>query len=341
MVKNYYDILEVAPGVSKEEIKISFRKLVRKFHPDVNKSPEAEAIFKKINEAIEILGDDLKRLKYDHSMNFETKSYAEEKKSNVKADFKRADEKNEKHSETTQKEGPKRQTGKNFSEIFHQFFDEKNHEPKIKKIDGENIYMNLEITSKEAASGVIKKVNIMHSEQCPKCGGRKFINGARCTLCDGVGEKTNHKKVTITIPKNPKNGSVVRVAGEGKLGKFGGKNGDLLISVIVKHSDIFKIENGIAILELPLTPPEALLGSDVKIPTMSGFTIMKIPPQTNSGQKFRILNAGVLNQKTGTRGDLIVIAKIFVPQTPTIEEIRLYKELKNLDKADIRRDLFE
>lgn len=341
MSKSYYEILEIHTTASKEEIKVSFRQLVRKFHPDINKSPEAEMTFKKINEAFETLGDDVKRAKYNFSIgikeSFEKEVRAKEtkatdhensQKSNVKADF-------------SQKENSKNPHNTNFGEILHHFFEDKKGEraPKVKKINGDNILMTLELTGKEALEGTTKKVNIVHSELCPKCGGKKFINGAKCTICDGTGEKTIHKKVSIAIPKNPKNGSVIKIAHEGKPGKFGGKSGDLIITIKIKQLEIFKIEKGIATVVIPITPPEALLGCEIRIPTLGGTTMMKIPPQTNSGQQFNILNAGIMNPKTGVRGDLIVTVKIDVPQKPTLAELKLYRELMNMDSSEVRKEL--
>ncbi len=336
MTKTHYEILEISPYSNKEEIRLSFRKLVRTCHPDVNKEPEAEKLFKLLNEAMEILSDDVKRLKYDYSINLAPKPGSGTQKetpkaSNVKADFKK-------------KPAPK---NTNFGDILNGFFEEtkktqKNSasEEKIQKINGENITMTLEITSKEALEGTVKKINIVHTEQCTKCLGRKFINGTKCTLCGGSGDKIIHKKVSVTIPKNPKNGAVIKIANEGKLGKYGGKNGDLILTIKIKQLDIFKIEDGIALLEVPITPYEAMLGDNIKIPTLGAPTMMVIPPQTNSGQRFKILNAGIMNPKTGIRGDLVVVVRIEVPQKPTIEEIRNYKELKRLDASEIRKGLF-
>ncbi|MBR1977328.1 hypothetical protein IKA15_03520, partial [bacterium] len=209
------------------------------------------------------------------------------------------------------------------------------------KVDGENINTIVEITGKEAAEGITKKINILHNEPCPKCEGRKFANGSKCTHCEGTGEKSIHKKITITIPKNVKSGSKIKVKGEGKLGKFGGKCGDLILTIKVIQKNVFKHEGGITILEVPITPYEALLGASITIPTPTGNTIIKIPPQTNSGDKFKILNSQAGHAKGEKRSELLVIAKICSPQKPSIETIKKYKELKELDTEDVRKDLFE
>ena len=336
MAKTYYEILEVSPRAGKDEIRLSFRKLVRTCHPDINKEPDAEKLFKQLNEAIETLSDDVKRLKYDYSIGLTPKTSENIQKEAPKASSVKADFKKKNKSKSS-----------NFGEFLNGFFEEtkknkKNNVPeqKIDKIDGENILMALEITAKEAIEGAVKKINIVHTEQCPKCFGRKFVNGSKCTICAGSGDKIIHKKVSVTIPKNPKNGMVIKVENEGKLGKYGGKNGDLILTLKIKQLDIFKIENGVALLELPITPYEAMLGDSVKIPTLGESTMMTIPPQTNSGQRFKILNAGIMNPETGIRGDLVVIVRIEVPQKPTIEEIRTYKELKKLDTSEIRKGLF-
>ena len=221
----------------------------------------------------------------------------------------------------------------------NKFFEEKESKPRPTK--GENINMTIEITPKEAIDGVVKKINIVHSEKCPKCLGKKFANGTKCTNCDGSGEITIRKKVTVRIPKNPKQNSTLKIKNEGKLGKFGAESGDLILTIKIASKNVFKIENNRAKLELPITPWEAFLGSDILIPTMDGNVTMKIPPQTNSHDKFKITGGGPLNKKTGKREDLIVEIKIVTPQKPTIEEIRAYKEIKNLDGSKIRNELFE
>ena len=100
--------------------------------------------------------------------------------------------------------------------------------------------MTLEISTKEAIEGAIKKINIVHSEICPKCLGKKFANGAKCPKCDGVGEITIHKKVTVTIPKNPKPDSTLRIKNEGKFGKYGGESGDLILKIKIKMQYVQK-----------------------------------------------------------------------------------------------------
>ncbi len=330
-MENCYNILNIPTNASLEEIKSAYKKLVRKYHPDINKDAGAEEIFKKINMAFEILSDDVKRLQHDTLHGIIANARDEEKKPKKERQEEKQPEAKPKKEQTKKEEG---------------FFDKILKNKKYKKaedfkVDGENINTIVEITGKEAANGITKKINILHSEPCPKCEGRKFANGAKCSHCGGTGEKSIHKKITITIPKNVKSGSKIKVKGEGKLGKYGGKTGDLIIIIKVIQKNVFKFEGGVAILEVPITPYEALLGASITIPTPVGNTTIKIPPQTNSGDKFKILNSGIGNANTGKRSELIVIAKICSPQKPTIDIIKKYKELQELENEDVRKELFE
>ncbi|MBQ3101553.1 DnaJ domain-containing protein [bacterium] len=330
-MENCYKILNIPENANLEEIKSAYKKLVRKYHPDINKDERAEETFKKINMAFEILSDDIKRLQHDtlHGIIASARN-----------------DKKEENKEEIKEEKPKTKTQKEEIKKEESFFEKILKNKKYKKaedfkVNGENINTIVEITGKEATQGITKKINILHSEPCPKCEGRKFANGSKCTNCGGTGEKSIHKKITITIPKNVKSGSKIKVKGEGKLGKFGGKSGDLIITIKVIQKNIFKYEGGVAILEVPITPYEALLGASITIPTPAGNTTIKIPPQTNSGDKFKILNSGIPQTGSGKRSELIVIAKICSPQKPSIETIKKYKELQELDTEDVRKELFE
>ncbi len=329
-MENCYKILNIPENANLDEIKSAYKKLVRKYHPDINKEEGAEETFKKINMAFEILSDDIKRLQHDTLHGIIASARNEKKEENTK---------------TQEEEKPKpkaqRETKKDESFLEKILKNKKYKKAEDFKVDGDNINTIVEITGKEAIQGITKKINILHSEPCPKCEGRKFANGSKCTHCGGSGEKSIHKKITITIPKNVKSGSKIKVKGEGKLGKFGGKCGDLIITIKVIQKNIFKFEGGVAILEVPITPYEALLGASITIPTPAGNTTIKIPPQTNSGDKFKILNTGIGQAGSGKRSELVVIAKICSPQKPSIETIKKYKELQELDTEDVRKELFE
>ncbi len=333
-MENCYKILNIPENANLEEIKSAYKKLVRKYHPDINKEASAEETFKKINMAFEILSDEVKRLQHDTLHGIIASARKEEKKENEKT----WDEPKEENPKSSQKQAQAKKEEGFFEKILK---NKKHKKAEDFKVDGENIETIVEITGKEAAIGITKKVNILHSEPCPKCEGRKFANGATCTHCGGSGEKSIHKKITVTVPKNVKSGSKIKIKGEGKLGKFGGKTGDLVITIKVIQKNVFRMEGGVMILEVPITPYEALLGASITIPTPVGNTTIKIPPQTNSGDKFKILNSGASQNGNTKRSELVVIAKICSPQKPTIEVIKKYKELQELENEDVRKELFE
>jgi DnaJ-class molecular chaperone len=349
MGENLYEVLGVAQNAGKEEIKASYRKLVRKFHPDINQAPGAVERFKKITLAFKTLTDDIERLKYDNALGYVGHAGRKKAEKPKRPEAQGSSSGQEFFEEKPKKAGKKAEDAKPFQKIFQEFFEEKKQEKKqaqnadvTEKLDGENIYTNIIISSSEALKGAARKINIVHCEPCSKCEGRKFINGAKCALCEGSGEKTIHKKLSIKIPPNVKDGMKIRVANEGKAGKNGGKNGDLYLSVTVaKEQSIFETHENETLCTIPITPWEAALGANIQVPTPHGSVLMKIPPKTASGQRFKLVDNGTLNSKTGKNNDLIVIVNVEVPKDLNAEELELYEKLKKLDERNIRKDLLE
>ena len=230
-MKNYYDILEISPEATRDEIKSAFRAKARKYHPDVNHTLEAEILFKQVNLAAKTLLDDTMRSQYDFAYGFN------QKKKETKETCNSFEKKEEK------------KTYEDFTSSFYAYFRNKKKEKpqkNPKKINGQDIITHINITSSEAISGTSRKVNILTSEKCPKCFGSKFINGSKCTFCDGKGEKTQYKKINVKIPPNVRDGIKIRVKNEGEEGKFGGKNGDLYLVVHVEKNAAFKSLDGLA-----------------------------------------------------------------------------------------------
>jgi len=346
--ETYYDILGVKVRATKEEIKAAYRKLVRVYHPDISQEPGAEEKFKKINKAFSTLLDDIERLKYDSTLertghkSAHNGSQNNSKKSEQEF-FKEEPQASEHKKEKNSKES-------HLHKIFQDLFDEKVHTPypekteqaaKSQKINGENIFTTITITAEEALKGTSRKINIVHTETCSKCQGRKFLNGTKCTLCDGAGEKTVHKKLSIKIPPNVKEGTKIRVANEGKAGKNGGKNGDLYLNInIGREESIFQTEGNETICYVPVTPWEAALGANIQVPTPEGPILMRIPSSTLSGQRFKLVGNGAKNPKTGKKGDLIIVVNIETPKNLTPQETELYEKLKILDTRNVRSELF-
>lgn len=366
--KDLYKILGVSPDCDVVKIKSAYRKQARIWHPDVNdNSQESIVRFKEITEAYEVLIDSHKRSQYDILKGFNIKK---ETTYTSKATEQNAKKAYSESSSTTTKEKtytytktvnntPKKEAVPNneeknkgsFSQIFENIMDglftsdaseKKGKQTKTKKAKPENgrdINLNVNIKMSEAITGTHRTVNVLHSEKCPKCEGRRFINGAKCPLCKGTGEVSIHKKLTVKIPAGVKKGAKIRVASEGNKGYHGGKDGDLYLFIEIEESTFFRYEGLNVHCEVPITPYEAVLGANIEVPTLCGNISMKIPPNTTTGQKFRLSDQGVYDEKNKKKGDQIVSVKIEVPKEMTQEEILLYEQLKIISSHKIRENL--
>lgn len=334
--KNLYEILEITSDASEFTIKSAYRKLVRKYHPDLNNGDElCSKKFKEITEAYEILSDIDKKKNYDLLRGF----YRDDTRA-------KRTQANKAYKETQREE--KAKDPQNFTNVFNDILEGFKNTSSSKARDfetkqirperGTDVYSDISITMHEAIAGTTRTINILHTEKCPNCEGRKFINGTKCPLCKGRGEQSNHKKLTVKIPPKVKHGSKIRIANEGNKGYNGGKNGDLYLNIKVESNSIFKYEGFNVLCTIPITPFEAALGGTINIPTIDGSVSMKISPNTNSGQKFRLSGQGLVN-KNGKNGDMIVTVNIEIPKKLSEKEIELYKELKNSTKEDIRENL--
>lgn len=329
MTKDYYKILGVAEFNTAEEIKKAYRALARKWHPDIaGNSTEAMLKFKEINEAYEILSNQVKKAEYDKARRFY--NYANKNSNNKNY--------SKSKNNTTNPQGNKKSYF-NWEEFWGKKYKEqtfKKEEPKASK-RGEDIYSDLEITFFEAISGTSKTINMLQTYVCPKCKGKKFVNHSTCPKCNGKGEFSNLKKFTIKIPAGIKNGSKIRLAGEGAEGVNGGANGDLYIRIYVKEPDIYKTE-GLNILKtVPVTPAEAVLGANIKINTVNGIVDIKLAPNTQTGQKIRIAGYGIV--QNNHVGDMIITVEIKIPKNLSNEEISLYKKLAEISSSNIREGI--
>lgn len=320
-MQSYYDILNVKENSTNDEIKKQYKKLVRMYHPDVNSSPEAEEIFKNITRASQVLLDEEKRKKYDLLRNANKKVYQSNQNSSEYT-FYDLFQKNKKNKKKTKeaKERTNTQSPQN----------------------GGDIRINVLIDSKEAILGTTRTVNISTSAICPRCEGHKFANGQKCTYCDGKGEITTNKKITVKIPPSIKDKTTLRIKGEGKAGKFGGKNGNLYVVVNVDIAqDQLKIKNGTVYCDAFISPYTAVLGGNVKVPTLWGDATIKIPPLTKTNQSFKLIDVGIIDEKTNKKGDEIVKILIQIPTNITDEEYYLYTKLKEINLKKKNAPIFQ
>ena len=335
MDKDYYKILGVNESDSAEDIKKAYRKLARKWHPDVAGSSDDVLLkFKEINEAYEVLSDSLKKGDYDKARSFY--NYARQ---TSESSYK----KNTEYAQNPNRENDSH--FKNFSKSLNEWFYENWQKQEKKKTEnavpkrGKDVYTDIEISVFEAINGTEKVINMLQMSVCPKCGGRKFINEALCQHCKGSGEVSEYKKFTIKIPAGIKNGSKIRLSKEGGKGENGGENGDLYVKVSIKEPMNYKTEGLNIIKTVYITPSEAVLGADIEVKTISGAYIVKIPANTQNGQKVRLTGCGIV--QNNNVGDMIIVLEIRIPKTLSKEEIDLYKKLSELSAHNIRDSIYD
>jgi DnaJ-class molecular chaperone len=337
--KDLYKILNVNFDATADEIKLSYRKLVRIYHPDVAGKNADIAKFKEIQEAYEILTNENTRQKYDILRGF----YKEK----IRKDFEEEKNKKNKYDEYIKKAKKNANKAESFSKSINEALDNlfngqknqtKKQEPK-QIINGENINIDLSISCFEAITGTNRKVNIVHTQPCPKCEGRTFINGAICNMCNGTGEVSLQKKINVKIPKGVTQGAKVRIKKEGNKGLNGGKDGDLYLIINIEKNPYYEIEGMNILCNLPITPFEAVFGADVPIKILNETITVKVPEMTSSGQKLRLTGLGLDNKSKTKKGDIIITVYIKLPKELSEKEKELYKQLKNISIDDIRKDM--
>jgi curved DNA-binding protein len=339
--KDYYEVLGVPRGASAEDLKKSFRKLARQYHPDVAKTKKgAEEKFKEINEAYEVLSDPEKRKKYD------------ELGPNWKqgAEFRPPPGRQQPYGQGTPfgrgqpGGGAEFEFGgtTGFSDFFEELFGararrgspfggaggftEPDSAARGRDVEGE-IMVSLE----EAMHGSVRSVSLRRAVVCETCGGSGEKGRKPCPTCAGAGQVLKTETYQVKIPAGVTQGQRLRVPGRGEAGTHGGGAGDLFLRVhLAKHPD-YEVEDHNLIYEAALAPWEAVLGTNLAVPTVEGSVNIKIPPGTQNGQKLRVRGRG-LPQRSGSAGDLIVVARIEVPEQLTEEERRLWTQLAGVSR---------
>jgi len=355
--KDYYDILGVDKDASQKEIKKAYRKLAKKYHPDMNKDdPDTSEKFKEISEAYEILSDPDKRERYDrygHSgindndFNFD--------------DF--------------------AQGGfGGFDDIFDMFFGGRGGRSSRRRgpQKGSDLQYRMEITFEEAAFGAEKEITIPRTESCETCGGSGAKPGTDvktcpkcdgsgqirvtqrtpfgqftqtktcdrcggtgkivktpCPDCNGTGKQRRHRNLTVNIPAGVDDGNRLRMAGEGEAGEKGAPSGDLYIIINVKPHDIFERKGDDIYCEVPINFVQATLGDEIKVPTLDGKVKFTIPEGTQPGTTFRLKQKGIQHLNRHGRGDEYIKAKVVIPRHLSQEQKDLLKEFAELSGDEI------
>ena len=346
--KDYYEILGVKRDASEAEIKSAYRKLARKYHPDVNKTKEAESKFKDINEAYEVLGDKAKRQRYDslgsnwqggqsytpppgfEQFNFGGGNGGAYQSFNFNGqDLGGFSDFFSSSFGDMMMGGGARTQGMNFGGFDFGGAQQSASSRKTSrqrrataKKEDLDITKTLNITAKDVFNKKPISVNFSEMNRCTQCPP----NGGYCSACGGTGFTNVTKSIKVKLPPEVKEGQKVRLKGEGKVDTYG-QTGDLYLIIHFADKE-YDVDGADLTKEIEITPPEAVLGTKKEISTLHGNIGIKIPPQTSSGQMLRLKNLG-LPKKDGGFGNLNAKIKIIIPKNLTEKQIELYKQIQN------------
>jgi curved DNA-binding protein len=340
--RDYYEALGVNKNASEDEIKSAFRKQARKYHPDVNPGDKsAEEKFKEINEAYEVLSDPEKRKRYD-TLGPNWKAGEEFRpppgwQQESRVDF------GDMGDIFGGAGGMGGAGAGGFSDFFETLFGGGRRAGRSRRggagfsMRGRDIEAEIELTLEEAHRGGRRSISLQVMESCPDCRGTGTKDGkAVCSTCRGAGVVQRPKTLEVTIPPGVRDGSVIRLAGQGEPGANGGPAGDLLLRVRLRPHRLFDLtgDNDVQV-ELPVAPWEAALGARVSVPTLEGPVEMTIPAGTQAGQRLRLRGQG-LNRRDGRRGDQYAKLKIVNPPRLTSAERELFEKLRDASRFDAR-----
>lgn len=354
--RDYYEVLGVSKSASKDEIKKAYRKLSKKYHPDINKEPDAADKFKEIAEAYEVLSDDQKKAHYDQFG----------------------------HTDPNQGFGGNADFGGfgGFEDIFNTFFGggggSRRRDPNAPR-QGADLQYTMMISFEEAAFGKETDIEIPREETCDTCSGSgakpgtkpetckhcqgtgqlnieqntpfgrivnrracNYCNGTgkeiknKCTTCGGSGKVKKRKKIHVKIPAGIDDGQQLRISGQGEAGINGGPSGDLYIVFHVREHEFFERDGDDVYCEMPITFVQASLGDDIEVPTLHGKVKLKVPAGTQTGTKFRLKGKGIPNVRGYGVGDQHIIVRIITPTKLSDKQKQLLREFADISgKAPI------
>lgn len=360
--RDYYEVLGVARNATEEDIKKSFRRLARQYHPDVNKEKGAEARFKEINEAYEVLGDAQKRQAYDRFGHAGVAGAGAGAGASPFEGFGFG----------------------SFNDLFEQLFANAagatGSARRAGMQRGADLRYDLALSFEEAVHGCQKEIEIPRWDTCSTChgtGAQPGTSTSRCTACQGTGEirrvqqsifgqfvnvmvcercrgegrvittpcerckgqgrVRGVRRVTVNIPAGVDDGINVRVTGEGEAPPRGGTPGNLYVSLSVKPHEFFKRQGTDIVYEMPMSFGDAALGAELEVPTLEGKEMLKVPAGTQSGRVFRLKGKGVPVIHSNSRGDELVVVKLVTPQTLTARQKELLREFAEIEKQQSER----
>lgn len=349
--RDYYEVLGVSKSASKDEIKKAYRKLSKKYHPDINKEPDAADKFKEIAEAYEVLSDDQKKAHYDQFG----------------------------HTDPNQGFGGGADFGGGFGgfeDIFNTFFGggggSRRRDPNAPR-QGADLQYTMTISFEEAAFGKETDIEIPREETCETCSGSgakpgtkpetckhcngsgqlnveqntpfgRIVNRRTCHYCNGTGKEIKHKcstcggsgkvkkrkKIHVKIPAGIDDGQQLRISGQGEGGINGGPSGDLYIVFHVREHEFFERDGDDVYCEMPITFVQASLGDDIEVPTLHGKVKLKVPAGTQTGTKFRLKGKGIPNVRGYGVGDQHILVRIITPTKLTDKQKQLLRDFAEI-----------
>ncbi|MGY0692872.1 molecular chaperone DnaJ [Virgibacillus sp. FSP13] len=348
--RDYYDVLGVGKDASKDEIKKSYRKLARKYHPDVNKEEGAADKFKEAKEAYEVLSNEQKRAQYDQFGHAGAQGQGFGGFGGGAQDF------------------------GGFGDIFDMFFGGggRRRDPNAPQ-QGADLQYTMVLDFEEAVFGKETDINIPKEETCDTCSGSgakpgtktktcSHCNGSgqlnteqntpfgkvvnrrvchhcngsgkiipeKCNTCGGTGKVKKNKTIHISIPAGIDEGQQIRVSGKGEPGVNGGPAGDLYVVIKVKPHEFYEREGDHIYCELPVTFAQAALGDEIEVPTVHGKVMLKIPAGTQTGKIFRLKGKGAPNVRGYGYGDQHVQIRIVTPKKLTDRQKELLREFNEI-----------
>jgi molecular chaperone DnaJ len=343
---DYYNILGVSRNATDEEIKKAYRRLARQYHPDVNRgNREAEAKFKEISRAYEVLSDPEKRRNYD--------LFGDENASLASSGF----------GDFTSP----------FGDIFDIFFGRGRRDTARRPQRGRDLVYQLTITLEEAYRGSSREIDIPREQECEdcggsgiesgynldlcpacggegrithtrrtafgtfsstttcsRCGGQGGINAHPCPSCQGEGVVTVHDRIAVQIPPGVNEGNRIRIPGKGETGYMGGPPGDLYVHIEVQEHDRFQRRGNDLWGKVKVDMVDAALGKELEIATLDGEETLKIPPGSQPGEVFRLRKRGMPELHSHRRGDLYLQLEVEIPRNLSMKEQKLLKEFARL-----------
>lgn len=359
---DYYIILGLRPGASEGEIKRAYRRLARRYHPDINPGDQAaEAVFRRIVEAYETLMDPQRRRLYDSGSVSQTET--EPNLSFEGFDFSVVSD---------------ARTSATFSELFADVFQRSAGvaESDARPQPGADIHTSLALSFEESVRGAERQMTLTRQETCATCQGRGVVRTVEgqclhchgtgsirwtrahmvfsraCTTCGGTGRRrelvcaacagqgttVRTERVTVRIPAGIGDGARLRVPGKGHAGRNGGPTGELVVAITVSAHPLFQRQGDDLLLKVPVAMHEATLGAKIDVPTPNGPAKVRVPPGTQPGQRFRLHGRGVAGAD-GRVGDLVVEIKIVIPQLRDERSKELMREFARLNSGNVRSEL--